>query len=159
MECKVSQTKLVEYYYQELSQEESNRLREHLLLCPVCQKEFTDLVKILDNFEVDSNIEKSTEFWVEFREKVWQKVSLYKLWGNSRAPWQILNPLRLLSAIGGGLFVLLIIFTSIKIVEERQQVKGADTELAQEWELIENFDLINDIELIEDINVVDQVEG
>lgn len=151
----------------ELEPQETKAVKEHLVSCPVCQKELHALERSWKMLEEWKEIEPAPGYVSHF----WTKVALQRPWyeevGQRIAETLAGLRRRRLAPVYAAVCVLLVagIFSLRNYWQMREtqelvaSLNQEELEMAKDVELAENFDVIQDMDFLEDLEVIENLES
>jgi len=152
--CKHCRSKLLEYYYNELSSVDKSSVDEHLAQCTSCKNYYNKLISVLDNIDVE-RITLTAQEKEAFVEKFHQRIKVSSLRVIEKivtaqrqrvpTPWFVKVTTVCVPAI---LFFLILVkmLTFYNGIREIN-VMGKNTEFYTDMELIDYLDLLESLDV------------
>ncbi len=146
MDCKKDvKTRLLGYYYGEISPHLLNLLEEHLEGCKACRWEWERIKATLDAIEREV-LTLPEGFWRGYNQKVYERIDRKGRWRG------VFSYPRLVPSLVVSVLLIIAIFGGLRIKEVREE-----RALVQDYAFLQNLDLLQDFELIQHLDEIEAI--
>lgn len=145
---KCDETKLVDYYYNELDEDARALVEKHIAVCQGCREYLFKLSSLLDKVRAEGKMPLSSTDIKGYLEKVYEKAETKGIMG-----WIAPFPRVVYTGL---VTILLIFFVAGGVYIYRH---NEDKQIFQHYEVVQNLDLLEDMELIQDLEDIEMVQS
>lgn len=145
---KCDETKLIDYYYNELDEDARAFVENHIAVCQGCREGLFKLSSLFDKVSVEGKTPVPSIDIRDYLGKVYEKAETKSILG-----WIAPFPRVVYTGL---VTILLIFFVAGGVYIYRH---NEDKQIFQHYEVVQNLDLLEDMELIQDLEDIEMVQS